>query len=166
MAPLVVMILGWLGFRSMGSVGMLSGAGTWTGALRYALAAMFIFTAFSHFHPRTRPDLVRMVPPLFPRPDLLVTITGILELIGALGLLVPPFTVPAALGLSGLLIAMFPANIHAAQQQLTIGGRPATPLALRFPLQLFWIGALWWVARVESASIMRSEQVNLLTIIR
>lgn len=146
MAPLIVMIVGWLVFRLLGAVGALSAGGSWSGALRYALAAMFIFTAASHFAPRTRPDLVRMVPPVFPRPDFLVTMTGILEFLGAVGLLLPPFVPLAALALSVLLIAMFPANIYAAQQAFTIAGRPATPLALRFPLQLFWIGALWWVA--------------------
>ena len=150
MAPLIVMIVGWLGFRLMGALGLLGAGNTWIGALRYALAAMFIFTAVSHFHPRTRPDLIRMVPPLFPRRDLLVTLSGILEFVGALGLLVPPFVALAALALSGLLVAMFPANIYAAQHQLTIDGRPATPLAVRLPLQLFWIGALWWIARVEA----------------
>jgi uncharacterized membrane protein len=146
MAPLVVMIVGWVVFRLLGAVGVLSAGGSWSGALRYALAAMFLFTAASHFAPKTRGDLVRMVPPAFPRPDLLVTITGIFELLGAIGLLLPPFMPLAALALSVLLIAMFPANIYAAQHELTIGGRPSTPLAIRFPLQLFWIGALWWIA--------------------
>jgi uncharacterized membrane protein len=149
MAPLVVMIFGWLGFRLMGALGALQAGATWSGALRYAMAAMFIFTAVSHFHPRTRPDLIRMVPPILPTPGLLVTLTGILEAIGALGLLVPPLVPLAAVALSGLLIAMFPANIYSAINNLTVGGRPATPLALRLPLQLFWIGALWWIARTE-----------------
>jgi uncharacterized membrane protein len=43
---------------------------------------MFAFTAISHFYSRTRPDLVRMVPAGLPAPGLLVTITGILELLG------------------------------------------------------------------------------------
>jgi uncharacterized membrane protein len=147
MAPLIVMLVGWVGFRLMGAVGVLSAGTTWTGALRYALSAMFIFTAISHFHPRTRPDLIRMVPPFFPVPGVLVTMTGMLELLGGLGLLVPPYIEFAAVALSLLLIAMFPANVYAAVNNLTIGGRPATPLAIRLPLQLFWIGALWWIAR-------------------
>src|SRR5687768_10605210 len=114
MAPLFVMIVGWLGFRLMGAIGVSEAGATWSGALRYAMAAMFIFTAVSHFHPRTRPDLVGMVPPFFPLPGLLVTLTGILEVLGAFGLLIPPLIAPAALALSGLLIAMFPANVHAA----------------------------------------------------
>jgi uncharacterized membrane protein len=140
------MILGWLGFRLLGALGALSAAGTWSGALRYALAAMFVFTAGSHFAPRTRPDLIRMVPSFFPKPALLVTLTGVLELLGAIGLLLPPFVALAAMALSVLLIAMFPANVYAAQHGLKIGGRAAAPLAIRLPLQLFWIGALWWIA--------------------
>jgi uncharacterized membrane protein len=49
--------------------------------------------------------------------------------------------------LIALLIAMFPANVYAARMHLTVVGRPAMRLAIRLPLQLFWIGALWWVAR-------------------
>jgi hypothetical protein len=37
---------------------------------------MFVFTAVSHFHSRTRPDLIRMVPESLPAPALLVTVAG------------------------------------------------------------------------------------------
>jgi uncharacterized membrane protein len=90
--------------------------------------------------------MTRMVPPGLPRPGLLVTLTGILELIGAAGLLVPGLVRVSALALIALLVAMFPANIRAARLHLTVAGRPAMPLALRLPLQVFWIGALWWIA--------------------
>jgi hypothetical protein len=53
----------------------------------------------------------RMVPPILPRPDLLVTITGLLEITGAIALLFSPTAMLAALCLAGVLIAMFPANI-------------------------------------------------------
>jgi hypothetical protein len=42
---------------------------------------------------------------------------------------------------------MFPANLHAARVGHTIAGRPHTPLVLRLPLQLLWIGLLWWSVR-------------------
>jgi uncharacterized membrane protein len=145
MAPLIVMLAAWLVARSMGATGLWLQADSWTGALRIALAAMFLFTAVSHFHPRTRPDLVRMVPPRLPAPALLVSATGVLELLGAIGLMVPRAAPAAAYGLIALLVAMFPANIHAARERLIIAGRRATPLLWRLPLQLFWIAALWWV---------------------
>ena len=80
MAPLIVMLAAWLVARSVGTTGLWLQADSWTGALRIALAAMFVFTAVSHFHPRTRPDLIRMVPASLPAPALLVSATGVLEL--------------------------------------------------------------------------------------
>ena len=145
MAPLIVMALVWLVCRALGAIGVFAAAGSAAGALRYALAAMFLFTAATHFMPSTRPDLVAMVPPAFPRPALIITITGVLELAGAVGLLLRPFTVASAYCLAALLIAMFPANVFAAREGLQVAGRDATPLVLRLPMQLFWIGALVWV---------------------
>ena len=145
MAPLVVMLVGWLAARAIGATGVWPAADSWNAALRIALAAMFVFTAVSHFHPRTRPDLIRMVPGSLPAPSVLVTATGVLELLGAVGLLVPQALPTAADGLIALLVAMFPANVHAARKGLMLAGRRATPLLWRLPLQLFWIVALWWV---------------------
>lgn len=147
MAPLIVMLAGWIGARLLGRAGAWRAADSWKGALRFALAAMFVFTSISHFHPRTRPDLVRMVPPSLPAPALLVSATGVLELAGAAGLLLRRAAAPAAVGLAVLLVALFPANVHAAEAGLAIAGRPATSLPWRLLLQLFWIAALWWVAR-------------------
>jgi uncharacterized membrane protein len=145
MAPLIVMLVTWLVARLMGATNVWLPADSWSGALRFALAAMFVFTAGSHFHPRTRPDLIRMVPPSLPAPALLVTATGVLELAGAIGLLVPWALTAAASALIALLVAMFPANIHAARGGVVIAGRRAMPLVWRAPLQLFWITALWWI---------------------
>jgi uncharacterized membrane protein len=146
MAPLIVMMTGWLAFRLLGVFDLLDAARSWPGALRLALALMFVFTAAAHFVPRTRRDLVRMVPSRLPQPGVLVTLTGFLELAGAVGLLMPSLARASAYALMALLVAMFPANIHAARTQVVVAGRPATPLSVRLPLQLFWIGALWWVA--------------------
>ena len=61
--------------------------GWWT-ALRIALAIMFLLTASAHWGKR-RADLIRMVPAGLLRRDLLVTITGFCEILGAVGLLYP-----------------------------------------------------------------------------
>src|SRR5215510_11892128 len=99
----------------------------WWDALRFALAGMFLLTASAHWGKR-RPDLVRMVPPRLPPPHLLLTITGIPQLLGAAGLLVPHLAPYAAAALALLLLALFPANVHAARAGLTLAGRPVTPL--------------------------------------
>ena len=59
----------------------------------------------------------------------------------------PPVARAAAFWPIGLLAAMFPANVHVAQQGLIVAGRPASPLLWRLPLQLFWMWALWWTTR-------------------
>src|SRR5262245_26443772 len=85
----------------------------WPLPLRGGLAAMFLLTASAHFL-SGREDLIRMVPPWLPAPALLVTATGVLEILGAVGLLVPQTARLAAAGLALLMVAMFPANVHAA----------------------------------------------------
>jgi uncharacterized membrane protein len=152
MAPLIFMLVSWAAARLAGFTGFWPQTDSWTGALRVALAAMFVFTGVSHFHRGTRKDLIRMVPPNLPKPALLVTTTGVLEFIGAAGLLLPSTAAAAAYGLIALLVAMLPANLYAARAGLVIAGRRATPIVWRVPLQLFWIGALWWVAQSLPAS--------------
>jgi uncharacterized membrane protein len=137
-----VMIAAIFAARAAGALG-LSALADWQAATRAGLAVMFVFTGMAHFT-RTRADLIRMVPPRLPNPGFLVTLTGIAELAGALGLLVPATSRWAALALILLLVALFPANIHAARSAHTIAGRRHTPLALRLPLQILWIGLLWW----------------------
>ena len=149
MAPLVVQLVAWAVFVGLGATGVMPAAASVPGALRFALAVMFAFTALSHFLPRTRSDLIRMVPPSLPQPGLLVTITGVFEAAGAVGLWLRPWTWWAAHLLAALLIALFPANIHAARAGLRIAGRRATPLAIRLPLQIFWIACLMWVAAIQ-----------------
>jgi uncharacterized membrane protein len=148
-APLIVQVVAWVAFWLTGLTGLLPAAGTLIDALRFALAVMFGFTALTHFLPRTRHDLIRMVPPVFPAPGLLVSLTGLLELAGAIGLLFPPLARLVALALAVLLLALLPANIHAARSDLPVAGRPAMPLRFRLPLQLFWIACLLWVAAMN-----------------
>ncbi|GAB2503725.1 DoxX family protein [Nocardiopsis aegyptia] len=85
----------------------------WPVALRGGLAAMFTLTGVVHFV-GMREELVAMVPPALPAPELLVTVTGVLELAGAAGLLWSRTAPWAAAGLAALLVAMFPANVHLA----------------------------------------------------
>ncbi len=151
MAPLVVQFVAWVAFWLAGVTGLVEAAGTVVGALRFAMAAMFVFTAVSHFLPRTRADLIRLVPTSLPAPGLLVSVTGVLELAGAIGLTIAPLAWQAAVALAALLVALFPANIHAARAELGIAGRRAMPIRFRLLLQLFWIACLLWVAMATGA---------------
>jgi uncharacterized membrane protein len=107
-------------------------------ALRPALALMFLVTASAHWGTK-RVDLLRMVPPVLGKPAIWVTVTGVLEILGAIGLLIPLLAPLAAAGLALLLLALFPANIRAAHLRLTIGGRSVPQLGVRTLLQVIFL---------------------------
>ncbi|MGX6602458.1 DoxX family protein [Micromonosporaceae bacterium Da 78-11] len=140
MAPLIILIVGSALTRLIGMLGV-DALDAWWPALRVGLALMFVLTGLAHFGLGRRAGLIAMVPPRLPRPDLLVTVTGVLELAGALGLLLPATARLAAGCLAVLMLEMFPANFSAARRHVDLGGRPATPLAVRVPMQLIFIGA-------------------------
>jgi uncharacterized membrane protein len=140
MVVLLVLVVSFAALRMAGALG-LSIVDGWQPSLRGALAVMFLVTASAHWG-KARADLVRMVPPGFPRPDALVTLTGVLEILGAIGLVLPATTRAASICLAVLLVLMFPANMHAARRRLTIRGRKATSLPLRALLQAVFIAAL------------------------
>lgn len=142
MAVLIVLFTSWLAFRGIGALGYHAFA-TWHDSARYALAVMFTFTGISHFT-KLKDDMVRMMPAKIPNPLLMVYITGALELAGAAGILVPQTRWLAGICLILFLLAVFPANIKAAKDQVSLAGKPATPLWLRAPMQLLFIGLLWW----------------------
>ncbi|SRR6266540_4376191 len=140
MAPLIALVAGWLVLRLAGLLGIDALDG-WQPALRGGLALMFVVTGVAHFSSKRRESLIAMVPPRLPRAPLLVTITGILELAGAAGLLLPPTAPLAAICLALLLLALFPANVSAARRQLKIADRPVTPLIPRTLLQVLFVAA-------------------------
>ncbi|MFX0575240.1 DoxX family protein [Nocardia nepalensis] len=138
MAPLVVLIviaglarfIGWLA-----NLGLLD---SWPHATAFGLAAMFALTASAHFVEPKRGALIAMVPPRLPNPAGWVTLTGLLEIGGAIGLLIPPVAKLAAAGLILLLVVMFPANIRAAREDI---GIKTMPLPLRTVVQIIFIAA-------------------------
>jgi uncharacterized membrane protein len=142
LAPLIVLIVVTLLARLAGRLGIV-GLRTWKAATRVGLAVMLCFTAAAHFN-GMRADLIRMVPPAVPNPEFMVTFTGVCEILGAIGLLVPQTRRIAAVALIVFLIAVLPANIHAARAGVTLGGAAATPLVPRIALQLLFIALLWW----------------------
>jgi len=130
-------------FRLLGAAGG-SQFTNWEVCARFALATMFVFTAVSHFAPM-RKDLIAMVPPSFPRPDLIVFVTGLLELAGAIGLLFASTRFWAACGLILLMLVMLPANISAARRGIKLRGKSPTPLWIRVPMQALFILWSWYV---------------------
>jgi len=107
-----------------------------------SLAAFVIGAGVMHF---VRPQFfVDIVPSSLPEPLLLVHISGVFEILGGVGLLVPQTRRFAAYGLIALFVAVFPANINMAINHITPTGAPPLPTGLawaRLPLQAVFI---WW----------------------
>lgn len=115
--------------------------------LRVVLAISLIIVGFTHF---IRPEqYARIVPPELPYPVGLVYISGIFEILGGIGLLIPVISVAAAWGIIALFIAVFPANINQAIHSIPIEGIPHDPLLywVRLPFQAVLIAWAWWYTR-------------------
>ncbi|WP_027946443.1 DoxX family protein [Amycolatopsis taiwanensis] len=134
MAPLIALVGGFAVLRLLGFAGI-AVLDAWQPALRGGLALMFLLTGLAHFNKRRR-GLIAMVPPRLPRPDLLVTVTGMLELAGVAGLLLPPTASLTAWCLALLMLPMFAANVSAARR-----GLPVTPLVPRTAIQIVFQAA-------------------------
>ncbi|WP_410511970.1 DoxX family protein [Paenibacillus sp. BR2-3] len=140
MVPFYALVVSFLLFWVLGLFGWSYFDG-WHSPLQGAVAVMLLITASAHWGKR-RPDLIRMVPVAFPKPDWIVTATGWLEIAGAVGILFPATSRAASVCLAVLLVAMFPANVRAARERLTIGGKPTPRLLVRTLLQLVFLAAV------------------------
>lgn len=115
MQPLIVLIVASAAVRPIGWVGPAS-LDSWPSALAIGLAAMFALTVSAHFTQPRRAALIATVPPSLPVRDRLVDLTGVLEIAGVVGLLLPATRPYAAGCLFVLLVLMFPANVSAARR--------------------------------------------------
>lgn len=145
MVVLLILFLSGLIFRGLGFAGF-PAFGTWQASARDALSLMLVFTGASHFT-FMKEDFVRMIPSSIPWPRAMVYFTGICEIAGAVGLLLPEFRRAAAYALIVFFLAVLPANIHAARAGVTLRGKPATNLWLRIPMQVLFIAIAFWSAR-------------------
>lgn len=86
---------------------------------------------------------MRIVPPYIPWPRQVVLATGVLELLGATGVLWRPSRRIAGLGLLMLTIAVTPANIYMLQHAAQFAV-PYWALVLRLPLQVALLALIAW----------------------
>lgn len=112
----------------------------------WLLAAVFIVAGVAHFT-FLRRDFARIVPPIFPYKDSIVLLTGLLEILGGVALLLPQTTRWAGIALIVYLIAVFPANLYGARHRIPIRGYPHPSVAVRLPFQIVLIVLLWWVTQ-------------------
>ncbi|NUR72827.1 MAG: hypothetical protein HOU81_18595 [Hamadaea sp.] len=148
----LVLLVALVVFRGLGAAGVRRFA-DWPAAAAHALAVMLFMTASAHFVPGdvtvmpTHEDLVAMVPPAVPVPSAMVYVTGVLEFLGALGLILGRTRRAAGYCLALLFVVMLPANVYAATADIPFDGAPATPLWQRIPEQILYIATALWSTR-------------------
>lgn len=111
------------------------------------VVAWFLLGGIAHF--AFTDTEMRIVPGWVPWPRGVVLATGVLELLGAAGLLVPTWRRAAAWGLFALTLAVTPANLFMLQHADRFPAVPTWALVLRLPLQVL---LLWLIARVARAA--------------
>lgn len=109
---------------------------------RLAYAIFFVAAGILHFVVPV--SYRRIVPPYLCAPAMLVAVSGVAEIAGGVGLLIPRLRQASGLGLMVLLVAVFPANVEMLRQYRAqgVGVWAETLLWLRLPLQ----GVLLWLA--------------------
>lgn len=109
--------------------------------MRILFGLSFIGASALHFI--TDAEL-KIIPPFLPWRRAALYISGVFELLGGIGLLIPRFKRSAAWGLAALLVAIFPANVYHAVKNVQVGGFMNTRLyhVIRLPSQGFLI---WWI---------------------
>jgi uncharacterized membrane protein len=106
------------------------------------IAALFVGVGVMHF---VKPGFfVSIMPPYLPYHLELVYISGVFEILGGIGVLIPPLRKWAGYGLIALLIAVFPANIQMLLNEINAHGWTSTtiPLIIRLPIQpllIYWV---------------------------
>lgn len=116
----------------------------------YAAGFAFLIAGISHFTDPAR--FIDMMPPFIPAHAEMVIISGIAEIAGAVGLMIPSTRKAAGIGLIALLIAVFPANVYVAIAGKVVDGMPTVSWYywVRLPFQFVYIVWLYWFA-VERA---------------
>ncbi|MDC0880729.1 hypothetical protein OAP69_05055 [Hellea sp.] len=125
-------------------------AGSWF------FAIFFFYAGLMHFIQEE--SFTAIVPPILPFPKLIVWITGLMELVFAIFLIQSKYRKLAGMLLCPFLLAVLPANIYMAMNNIPFGEMTATPtklwirVALQFPLIL----SILWV----TGNISRSHKSN------
>ena len=87
----------------------------------------------------------------------LVIISGVFEVLGGIGLLVPKTRRFAAYGLIALCIAVLPANINMLVNSDLYPSVPLIGLIIRIPLQFVLIWLIWWSSSPKKQGSVQND---------
>lgn len=118
--------------------------------LMWLMAAFYVFGGFNHL---MNPDFyVAIMPPRLPNPEWLNVLSGLAEIVLGVFLLEPRTRVYAAWGLIALLVAVFPANMYVALENVGSEGPGSGAGAanwIRIPFQGLFVVWAWWYTRPD-----------------
>jgi uncharacterized membrane protein len=124
--------------------------------MRWGMAAALVFFGIDHL--ATPGRYLPMMPSMVPCPDLVVLLTGLCELAGAVGLLLPRTRRLAGIMLAVYFVCVFPANLKNALYGLSVDGLPST--AWYYWVRLaFQPLAIWWALRAVEVIGLRQPAV-------
>lgn len=110
--------------------------------LKFLLALFFVLAGCNHF--LSTAFYLHIMPPYLPWHLLLVYLSGLVEIILGIALLIPKYTQMAAWGLIVLLLAVLPANIHMALNHDLYPEYSVAALWVRLPLQIVLMSWAYW----------------------
>jgi uncharacterized membrane protein len=113
---------------------------------RGLLALIYLVAGIAHI--RSPGGFLAITPDWVPFAEQVILLTGVAEIAGAIGLLIPPGTIPrlryaAGIGLALYALFVFPANINHAVNNIPIGGQTASWL-YHAPRLAFQPVIIWW----------------------
>jgi uncharacterized membrane protein len=119
--------------------------------LLWVMAVAYMLAGFNHL---LNPEFyVAIMPPGLPNPEWLNVLSGLAEIVLGVYVLEPKVRVYAAWGLIALLVAIFPANVYVAMENVGLEG-PGTGAGvgnwIRLPFQGVFILWAWWYTRPDS----------------
>lgn len=122
-------------------------------AITRALVAVAM-VAMGVLHFTAAGTFVQIMPPFLPAPLVLVWVSGVFEILGGVGILVPRTRALAGWGLVLLYLAVFPANLYMAIEPIAVNGVvPERWLVwARLPLQPAFMWVAWWCTRPPRAA--------------
>ena len=108
----------------------------------FAMSIMLLFTAMAHF--AFSKGMAMMLPSFVPFKEQTVYVTGFIEILTGIGLLIKPYRHLTGILLIIFFILILPANIYAAVPKInyeksSYSGKSINYLWFRIPLQIFFI---------------------------
>ena len=121
--------------------------------LMWVMAAFYIFGGYNHL---MNPEFyLAIMPPNLPNPEWLNVLSGLAEIVLGVYLLEPRTRVYAAWGIIALLVAVFPANMYAAVENVGAegpGSGRGTLAYVRLPFQALFVVWAWWYTRDDAVA--------------